>query len=314
MDLNRPDPDRLADAAAFPLGVRVLLVDETARRRRLERAAVNVLETAGFDEVILPMVDFADPYAGVVSPSRFRTTYRFTDAGGELLAVRADFTPMLARAVAPLVRASREPLRLFYRGDVIRREEARLGRSRECFQIGAELIGDGSVDADAEIVRLAAATARACGADPVVSVSDERLISLLTGGAARSSQLAAIVRARRRADLSTIPIDAPLRPLLESLIDGTLTVEELAEYPPTSAIATRLLALRERAGELLELSLEDDTERSYYSGLRFRLFDRRRRVEVGAGGRYDTLYAAFGAPAPAVGFTITTDSLEEEAR
>ncbi len=299
--------------ASFPLGVRVLLIDETARRRKIERAAVAVLESARFDEVILPVVDFADPYAGVISQASFRTAYRFTDAEGELLAVRADFTPMLARAVAPLVRSSGGPLRLFYRGDVIRREHARLGRSRECFQIGAELIGDPSVDADAEMIRLAVATARASGADPAVAVSHVRLLPLLARGAG-AAQLDSIVRSRRRADLASIPLDEAVRPLVESLIDGTLTAEALEEFPPTSAIGSRLRSLRERVGVPIELSLDDDAGASYYSGMTFRLLDQRRFVEIGAGGRYDSLYGAFGAPAPAVGFTMTTDPLEEEAR
>ena len=313
--MNEPnialDPD--IQDASFPLGVRVLLVDETARRRTIERAAVAVLESARFDEVILPVVDFADPYAGVISPASFRTAYRFTDAAGELLAVRSDFTPMLARALAPLVRSSRGSLRLFYRGDVIRREQARLGRSRECFQIGAELIGDASVDADAEMIRLAVATARACGADPAIAVSHARLLPLLAGGA-DAARIESIVRSRRRADLPSIPLDRDVRPLVESLIEGSLTAEALEGFPPTSAIGSRLRALRERAGEPIELSLDDDAGASYYSGVTFRLLDRRRFVEIGAGGRYDSLYGAFGAPAPAVGFTITTDPLEEVAR
>ncbi len=299
--------------ASFPLGVRVLLIDETARRRRIERAAVAVLESARFDEVILPVVDFADPYAGVISQASFRTAYRFTDAEGELLAVRSDFTPMLARAVAPLVRSRSGPLRLFYRGDVIRREQARLGRSRECFQIGAESIGDSSVDADAEMIRLAVATARACGAEPAVALSHARLLPLLAGDA-DAARLDAIVRSRRRADLASIRLDDAVRPLVESLIEGTLTVDALETFPPTAAIGARLRALRERVGETTELSLEDDGGASYYSGVTFRLLDRRRFAEIGAGGRYDALYGAFGAPAPAVGFTITTDPLEEEAR
>lgn len=300
---------------SFPLGVRVLLVEEAARRRRVEHAAVEVLERAGFDEVILPVVDYADPYEGVVSRARFRTAYRFTDAGGELLAVRADFTPMLARAVAPLVRSHRRPLRLFYRGDVVRREEARLGRNRECFQIGAELIGEAGADSDAAMIRLAIATARACGADPAVAVSASGLLSMLAGSAETVRRVDAAVRARRRRDLDSIPLDADARPLLESLIDGTLTAPALVNFAPAREIAERLIVLEKDLGGAIELALDDDPgDESYYSGIRFRIVDRRRLVEIGAGGRYDALYGAFGAPAPAIGFTLTIDAIEEAAR
>lgn len=313
--MNRTYPQTEGSDPSFPLGVRVLLIEEAAHRRRMERAAVDVLEESGFDEVILPIVDYADPYDGVVSRARFRSAYRFTDAGGELLAVRADFTPMLARAAAPLVRTRRGPLRLFYRGDVVRREEARLGRSRECFQIGAELIGEAGIAADAAMIRLAAATARACGADPAVAVSAAGILSLLAGSAETVGRVEAAVRVRRRRDLDAIPLESTARLLLESLIDGTLTPEALAEFAPARGLAERLIALKQELGETIELALDDDPGgESYYSGIRFRIVDRRRLVEVGAGGRYDTLYAAFGAPAPAIGFTLTIDAIEEVAR
>ncbi|MGH9458228.1 MAG: ATP phosphoribosyltransferase regulatory subunit [Thermoanaerobaculia bacterium] len=298
----------------FPVGVRVLLVEETRRRKRIERAAAALLESSGFDEVTLPVVDFADPYAGVISPADFRAAYRFTDASGELLAVRADFTPMLARAVAPLVREREGALRLFYRGDVVRRERVRLGRSRECFQIGAELIGDASPAADAEMIRLAVAVARACGASPVAALSHAGLLPLLAASSGGSQRLRSIVRSRRRMELASMPLDARARPLIEALVDGTLTPEALAAFPPAEEIASRLIALREELRGEVELSLDEDGEASYYSGIRFRVYDQRRLIEIGAGGRYDTLYGEFGASAPAVGFTITTDALEEDAR
>ena len=138
----------------YPTGARPLLVEETARRRRIETRFVSLLEGAGFAEVVLPIIDFADAYANVTGSDAARQSYRFTDRDGELVAIRSDFTPMVARAIAPSLEASRLPLRVFYRGDVVRCEATRLGRNRELFQIGAELIG--SADGDSEMLRLAA--------------------------------------------------------------------------------------------------------------------------------------------------------------
>ncbi|HEX8616575.1 MAG TPA: ATP phosphoribosyltransferase regulatory subunit [Thermoanaerobaculia bacterium] len=140
----------------YPTGARPLLIEETARRRRVESRFVSLLEGARFAEVVLPIIDFADAYAEVTGSEAARQSYRFTDRDGELVAVRSDFTPMVARALAPSLDASRLPLRVFYRGDVIRPEPTRLGSNRELFQIGAELIGDASREADAEMLQLAA--------------------------------------------------------------------------------------------------------------------------------------------------------------
>lgn len=140
----------------YPTGARPLLIEETARRRRIESRFVSTLEARGFAEIVLPMLDFAEPYAAVTSADTARQSYRFTDREGELVTLRSDFTPLVARALAPSLRPDDLPLRVFYRGDVIRCERSRLGANRELFQIGAELIGDGSPAADVEILRLAA--------------------------------------------------------------------------------------------------------------------------------------------------------------
>jgi ATP phosphoribosyltransferase regulatory subunit HisZ len=147
-----------------------LLIEETARRRGVESRFVTLLEEAGFAEVVLPIIDFAEPYASVTGPDAAKQSYRFTDRDGELVAIRSDFTPMVARALAPSLRVD-ETLRVFYRGDVIRCRNARLGANRELFQIGAELVGDASPDADAMMLRLAWSLAATMTAQPLVVYS-----------------------------------------------------------------------------------------------------------------------------------------------
>jgi ATP phosphoribosyltransferase regulatory subunit HisZ len=152
----------------YPTGARPLLIEETARRRRIESRFVALLESAAFSEVVLPIIDFAEPYAGVVERDAAKQNYRFIDREGELVSIRSDFTPMVARALAPALGETELPLRVFYRGDVIRCEATRLGANRELFQIGAEIIGDASVDADLAMLRLAADLASAFFEAPLV--------------------------------------------------------------------------------------------------------------------------------------------------
>ncbi len=159
--------DFMATEFRYPTGARPLLLDETARRRRIEARFVSVLERNGFAEIVLPIIDFAEPYNGVTERSAARQSYRFTDRDGELVSIRSDFTPIVARALAPVLDGNL-PLRVFYRGDVVRCEATRLGANRELFQIGAELIGDASVSADLEVLRLVAEIASAFCATPLV--------------------------------------------------------------------------------------------------------------------------------------------------
>jgi ATP phosphoribosyltransferase regulatory subunit len=155
----------MATKFRYPTGARPLLIEETARRRRIESRLVSVLEDGGFAEVVLPIIDFAEPYNGITG--REKESYRFTDREGELVTVRSDFTPMVARALAPSLNGNL-PLRVFYRGDVVRCSASRLGTNRELFQIGAEIVGDGSSDADVEMLQLAATIAGAFSDAPLV--------------------------------------------------------------------------------------------------------------------------------------------------
>ncbi|HEX7152385.1 MAG TPA: ATP phosphoribosyltransferase regulatory subunit [Thermoanaerobaculia bacterium] len=279
----------MATQYRYPTGARPLLIEETARRRRIEARITGVLEQRGFAEVVLPIIDFAEPYAGVIERAAVRQSYRFVDREGELVAIRSDFTPMLARALAPSLTAEGLPLRVWYRGDVIRCEATRLGANRELFQIGAEVVGDASVEADIEAMELAASFVT----EPLVVYTDMSIVEAFDGDV--------------REALVTKRLRPGLPPLAEKMIAGTVTLDDLP-----AATAARL----QRIGSALDpkrfvLHLDDvDATSGYYTGLRFRVYGRDSRTRLAEGGRYDTLYERFGTRAAAVGFTFTIDDLE----
>src|SRR5260370_1422704 len=128
-------------SAALPTGVAALLFESARSRRRLEGRLAALVEGHGYVEAILPILDYLEPYEALLTPASRGELYRFIDRDGEQLALRADFTPMLARLLAPRLDSLRLPLRLFYRGDVVRYEENRPGSRRELFQMGVELLG-----------------------------------------------------------------------------------------------------------------------------------------------------------------------------
>ena len=128
-------------SAALPIGVAALLFESARARRRLEGRLAALVEGHGYAEAILPILDYLEPYEALLTPASRGELYRFIDRDGEQLALRADFTPMLARLLAPRLSSLRLPLRLFYRGDVVRYEESRPGSRRELYQMGVELLG-----------------------------------------------------------------------------------------------------------------------------------------------------------------------------
>jgi ATP phosphoribosyltransferase regulatory subunit len=286
----------MANQFRYPTGARPLLIEETARRRRVEGRFVSILEDGGFAEVVLPIIDFAEPYAGVMDRQAARGSYRFVDREGELVAIRSDFTPMVARALASTLSPADLPLRVFYRGDVIRCEATRLGANREHFQIGAEIIGDRSVRADAEVLQLVASIVRASGIEPLIVYSDLSIVDDF------DDDVREALRTKRNRD--------SLPPLARQLIDGTATLDDVRAFDPAAAERLETLA-RILDDDAFVLHLDDAGEPTgYYTGLRFRVYAADKRTKIAAGGRYDTLYEQFGRKAAAVGFTVTVDALE----
>jgi len=288
----------MAAKPRYPTGVHPLLREETARRRRIEARFVDAFAAAGFDEVVLPIIDYVEPYASLVDSAAAKQSYRFVDREGDLVAIRADFTPMLARALAPSIADGDLPLRLFYRGDVIRVEASRLGANRELFQIGAEIVGDDSVDADVAMLRLASELVPS----PSIVYNDVSIASTLI---AQSDSVRDALAAKRM----TPDVPAALRTIVGKLISGEATIDDVAPFAPEAA--ARLCAISDALGEddVFSLHLDDIDGRSgYYTGLRFSVFTN--GAKVAQGGRYDNLYERFGRRAAAIGFTFTIDDLD----
>src|SRR5512140_3813457 len=195
----------MAKKNKYPTGVRPLLIAESARRKRVESRITTLLERAGFDEVILPIIDYAEPYAATGAVEA-RQTYRFVDRDGELVAVRSDFTPMVARALAPSLTAEQLPLRVFYRGDVIRYAASRLGANREMFQVGAEIIGNGGPEADRAVMKLVVEILREFGIEPLIVFTDSTIPERLAGGVgtAAARPVREALAAKRAPDLARL--------------------------------------------------------------------------------------------------------------
>lgn len=276
----------------YPTGVRPLLIDAAARRKRVERRFVDALEGAGFSEIILPVLDYVEAYESVTSTASAKRAYRFIDREGELVALRADFTPMVARALAPVITDDDLPLRIFYRGDVIRCERSRLGASREMFQIGAEIVGDDSIAADVAILELAAKLA----GDATVVYTDAGVMGAVAN--ASPSIREALTSKRSSGD-----------PLAERLLANTATIDDVRSFAPDAASRLEKIAASLDSRFVLHLGDIDESP-GYYTGIRFAVYAGPSRSKIAQGGRYDDLYERLGAAAPAVGFTFTIDDLD----
>lgn len=313
-------------SAALPTGVAALLFESARRRREAEERLAGHLREAGYAEVILPILDYLEPYEELLTQAARGELYRFVDRDGELLALRADFTPMLARLLAPRIESLELPLRLFYRGDVIRYEEERAGRQREFYQVGAELLGLPGEAGESEVLRLFLELTEAVegGSLQVVLGFAGALDALfLAAGVEEPARLAAAVARRERGDVRRAC------PKLLRVVEDGLPEEPADLGDEAAARLAGLLALRDEMaarfpGVHLSVDLAEfarhsldprlsvaEGERPYYDGLVFRAYAGAGAVPVGGGGRYDRLFRALHAELPAVGFSLSLERLLE---
>ena len=312
--------------AALPPGALDLTGEAVRRRRALQRAAMKTLERAGYQELLPPTFEYEDTFLRAGGTGVAERLVRFPDRDGRILALRYDFTASLARVAATTFATVAGALRLCYSGNVFRQEPERGGRPRETLQVGAELLGQGDLAADIEIVRLTVALVAATGlADFQVNLGHAGVLA--PGLAAVDETLRDDVRrwidrkdrgnlCRALGDaggdartLTTLPFVIGRREALETAMRSA--------PPATRASLEHLLALdaaltaRERTHIVYDLGEVRGLD--YYTGMHFELYVAGAGRAAGAGGRYDELMGRFGRPMPAVGVSIDLDTIAEVA-
>src|SRR4051794_15244869 len=152
----------------LPAGLADLLPPDAARETRAIDIAIERFAAFGYERVKPPLVEFEESLLGGPGAALASQTFRLMDPVSQrMMGVRPDMTVQVARIAVPRLKHEPRPLRLSYGGNVIRVRGSALKPERQFAQVGTELIGVDSAEADAEAVLLAGDAPRALGgADP----------------------------------------------------------------------------------------------------------------------------------------------------
>jgi ATP phosphoribosyltransferase regulatory subunit len=311
----------------LPPGVRDYLPGAAARRRGIAATVAAEIERWGYRGIITPLYEYdAVLSRGLGQPVK---AMRFVEpATGEVVALRPDLTPQVARLVATRMHDEPGPLRLYYQGSVVRLDGAR----HELFQVGVELIDAPQPGGDLEVVALAEAALAALGIGArTVDIGHAALVRAVFDalGAEQNDQAelvrAALARKDRAlvAELATATALPPrLRALLcalPSLYGGVEVLERartLVDGAEQHAALDELTTLVSRLGALgpaerLSIDLGEARGFDYYTGSRFAIFADGAGEALASGGRYDHLVARYGRAARAAGFALDVDRVGE---
>jgi len=315
---------------SLPRGVSDFLPDTAAKIGFIEGKIRRIFELWGFRRVITPKLEYEDVLAIGMGEELKGKTFRFDDRQtGRLVAFPPDITPQVARIVATRMAGWPLPHRICYSGRVLRQTEMQMGRSREVFQSGVELIGLESPEADAEMVAMAIEAMQGLGfQDFKIDLGQVEFCRGVLAASGLTGQPlddlhAAVVRKDASAVaalLATHPVSAESAREISALprLFGGREVLDEAELVATNLRSRAALAnLRQvvdilaihGVSDVLTFDLGEPRGLDYHTGITFEGFVTGLGEPVCSGGRYDNLTARYGFQAPATGFTFNVLSL-----
>ncbi len=313
-----------------PEGVRDIYNQECARKLLLQENLQKLLEQYGYHAIQTPTFEFFDIFGREIGTTPSKDLYKFFDREGNTLVLRPDITPSVARAVTKYFAQEDMPIRLWYQGNTFINNSSYQGRLKESAQLGAELVGDASVEADAEILALVVQSLLTAGLTRFqVSVGHVDFLKGLAEEAHLSGEtmeeLTELISNKNffgvEELVAPLPMDESLKRLFSRLgqmynDSGELApCLELAEgYPVLAGAIRHLQELYDtcrlyQVENYISMELGIISSYRYYTGIIFAGYTFGSGEAIVKGGRYDDLLPYFGKNAPSIGFAVAVDQL-----
>jgi len=312
-----------------PEGVRDIYGNELSKKYELEGKIKDILLDSGYSEIQTPTLEYFDVFSSEIGTTPSKDLYKFYDAEGNTLVLRPDFTPSIARCAAKYFCDETKPIRFCYKGNTFSNTQSLQGKLKEVTQMGAELMNDASVEADAEMIALSVEVLKNAGlrdfqitignADYFKGICEElelpndiedELRHLLS----RKNIYGAEIYLRGQG----IKEEKIAKLLMTTEFFGDVNILTKAMDKATSdrskKAVDRLLLLSEvltKKGiiDYVSFDLGMLNKYNYYTGIVFRAYTFGLGDAIIKGGRYDNLLKSFGKDAPAVGFVVVLDDL-----
>lgn len=313
-----------------PEGVRDIYNRECARKLVLQENLHHLLKKYGYQDIETPTFEFFDIFSREIGTTPSKDLYKFFDREGNTLVLRPDITPSIARCVAKYYGDEEFPVRLCYMGNTFINNSSYQGRLKETTQLGAEMIGDNSVAADAEILALVVNGLKVTGLQEFqIGVGHVDFFKGLVQAAdlreETEEELMDLISNKNffglEELLDSLHLSEKLRELFSML--GSVCISEdkikhaknlAVDFPVILQAVERLEALMEvlkcyGVEKYVSVELGMLSSYHYYTGIIFAGYTFGSGEPIVKGGRYDQLLTYFGKDAPSIGFAVVTDQL-----
>ncbi len=312
-----------------PEGVRDIYNVECGKKLALENRLKKTLHLFGYHDIQTPTFEYFDVFRKEIGTIPSKDLYKFFDKEGNTLVLRPDITPSIARVAATLFGEEDLPIRLCYTGNTFINHSNNQGRLREVTQMGAELIGDDSVEADAEMLAMVIESMQAIGLKEFqLSVGHLGFFQSLIEDAALDEEarerVVELINNRNyfgvEEYLDSIMVKRSSKEAFAALGNLVGGVEVLAKAKNIAPNSSGIMAVKrlEKIYDILALygvekfvtfDLSMTGNYGYYTGIIFRGYTFGTGDAVVKGGRYDYLLEKFGKTSASIGFAIVIDEL-----
>lgn len=313
-----------------PEGVRDIYNEECEKKLELQNRLHKALKRHGYHSIQTPTFEFFDIFGKEVGTIPSSELYKFFDREGNTLVLRPDITPSIARSAAKYFMDEDMPIRLSYMGNTFINNHSYQGRLKESTQLGAELIGDDTVDADAEMIAMAIDALKSSGLkDFQISVGHVEFFRGLMEAAGLSEEQEEVIReliANKNffgveEEISDCSMNQNLKELfgmLGTIYDNAASFEEAKTYAADYPRVYKAIRRLEDLDAVLKIYGVDKyvtyefgmlSSYHYYTGVIFAGYTYGSGEPIVKGGRYDKLLTYFGKDAASIGFAIVVDQL-----
>lgn len=312
-----------------PEGVRDIYAEECARKMAVQDQIQKVFHLYGYQNIETPTFEFFDIFKRERGSVGSREMFKFFDRDNNTLVLRPDMTPSIARCVAKYFMDEDKPLRLCYLEPTFINNTNYQGRLKESTQTGAELIGDDTSDADAEMIAMVIDALKSTGLQEFqVELGQVDFYRGLVEEAgmdeATQEQLRELIENKNFFGVEELLTRQTMGSALKQVflklpeLFGDIEQIRLAKTMTSNPRAVKAIERLERVQEILDgyglgdyvsYDLGMLSKYSYYTGIIFQAYTYGTGEYIVTGGRYDKLLVQFGKDAPAVGFVIVVDQL-----
>lgn len=322
------------DKWLLPEGIEELLPQQAAALESLRRALLDQYRLWGYSLIRPPLLEFVEALKVGTGTDLALQTFTLTDqVSGRLLGLRADLTPQVARMDAHSLKKTGST-RLCYCAPVLHSTATHLGAARELDQVGIELFGSKSVQADIEVIELMLLSVKLAGA-----FEKEGALKLDLGNvriyraAAKYAELDQ-EKENQLCDILQRKAIPELKEFVKAFIKNEAASKLILELPKLCGEASVLDKASELFSSIVQSDISSELNEAleelkavyvflqqkytnlecyfdlselrgydYHTGLVFAVYKQGFAQALAKGGRYDSIGQSFGRARPATGFS-----------